>query len=104
MILFIKGIKFTVKLLSPKAYIKLHEDKSKAVTGVHFIHFRKDFFTKSIIRHELNHAFVFSCLVDDATLNPGQIEELTCTIDEYHYRDKIKLVNLIYKKFKRCIK
>lgn len=101
MILNIKGINFTIKLLSPKAYIKKHEDKSKAITGVHFIDFRSDFFTKSIIRHELNHAFVFSCLVDDANLDSGQIEELTCTIDEYHYKDKIKLTNLIYKKLKR---
>lgn len=93
----IKGIIFQISLLSEREYVQKHGDKSKAICGLGFIDFREDFISKAIIRHEINHAFMYACLTDDAELTPHQVEELMAAIDEYHYRDKTTIINKIYK-------
>lgn len=100
----IKGIEWTIRRFSDKKFSKLHSNHDRAVTiyyPVKEIHFNHSDFNKSVILHELAHAYYNSCLTGDSELKTDQIEEVFAKILEKHYYELGRLCNQIYRKFKK---
>lgn len=98
MVVLVKGIKFKVRLLEKKVYIKKHSENSYAHCDrqERELVFRKDHIKKKTIIHEVTHAFINSIHLgstDDLTIN--DFEEIICEMLEDHLMDINKLSNQI---------
>ncbi|MGL4337294.1 MAG: hypothetical protein ACRCST_10415 [Turicibacter sp.] len=92
----IKGSNWTVKMLTPRKFIKLHKDwAAMTLPDSKEIHFRTDFFLPHFIRHELLHAFVSETGVENVKMDIDDMEELCCTIVGDFGIDIIKIADYI---------
>lgn len=98
MVVLIKGIKFSIKLLSKKDYIKKHSDKEYAHLDRYTkqLVFRQDFITKRIVIHEVTHAFIATLGLGSCNeLSVEDFEEIICEMLEDHLMDINKVSNEI---------
>jgi hypothetical protein len=104
----IKGYPWTVKLLTPKQFVKEAEkvgmdpESDVAFThkdGTREIVFKKGYLTPGTLRHELMHAIVSECRTDSVDLTPDQREELCCEILDHDWMMYLGLVEEILSAF-----
>ena len=100
MIVLIKGIKFKVKLLTNKAYIKAYGKDCVARVNreTREIIFKDSHIKKNVVVHEVVHAFITGCHLgscDDITLS--DFEEIICEMMEDHLMDINTVSNKILK-------
>lgn len=97
MIVIIKGIKYKVRILSKKAYIKKYKDSYAHVNrDTREIIFRADHIKKTTVIHEVTHAFINTlCLGSCNDLTLEDFEEIVCEMLEVHLIDINKMSNQI---------
>jgi len=101
--LYIKDVLWTFRVLTHEEYKKTHGDDSQAITQ--YEHKRVDFdadkLVLSLVRHELLHVYVDSCMLYSTTsISSEDKEEIIAEILEYHMNDYLKYGKEIYKKIK----
>jgi len=106
MVILIKGVKFTIKLLSKENYVKSHAVATDSYAYVNkydrTIVFRKDYVRKNIVVHEVTHAFINACHLSSCNdLSVEDFEEIVCEMMEDHIEDIIKVSNTILKYLQR---
>ena len=98
--IYIKGVRFLVKLESRKEYIKNHTDGSYAHLDKvkKTLTFRNDHVSKKIVMHEVVHAFINACHLGSCNdISMEDFEEIVCEMMEEHYHDIGKTTNEIYR-------
>lgn len=98
----IKDIQWTFKLMADRQFNSLHsEGDYRAITIPDSleIHFRKSDFSLTVLRHELLHAYVHTCLISDNPEKEIDKEEICAKIWEMHLDQALILSNNIYKEF-----
>ena len=103
-IIEIKGRPWVFKLLSDRAFDKLHnteELRAAAMTIPHQyeVHFRKTDWTTICIKHEIFHCLHFASLVSSADLTVADTEELFCEIGAHHLEEILLWSNQVTEKF-----
>ena len=96
----IKGINWTFKMLSDKKFDEIHTDgdyRAITIPDDLEIHFKRSTFGASVVKHELLHAYVHSCLISDNPSVEIDKEEICAKIWEMHLEEAVVLSNDIYK-------
>lgn len=81
----IKGLKWTVKIMSTANYKKINGSDSRAITHLDTreIHIPVNFLCPQLIIHEIHHAMADSCLTEGASVK--NLDEIGASILENHY-------------------
>lgn len=91
---------WVVSVLDKKEYEAKHVDTKGLTDSEHkTIDLHKDYFSELLVRHELTHAFYYS-IIDKYTpddLDKDQIEEIFCTLFEYHGTEILTTAKEVYK-------
>ena len=107
MVVLIKGVEYTAKLLDKEHYIKENEDKSYAHLDKEKkeLTFRKDYISKKIVIHEVTHAYINAChLASCSNISMDDFEEIICELMEEHLDDIRQTSNQVFNFLKSEVK
>lgn len=100
----IRGMIFSIYLLSDEEFTSIYPDADAICTGDHRILFRESKITLELIRHELVHAYFNAGITESMDLSPIQVEESIASIMQYFGDDYFKKCNIIYRALKQMEK
>jgi len=101
----VKGTDWTFRLLGDKAFTKKHKSEEGEVTEAitilesKVVEFNKIYLKPTVVIHELTHVFFGSSLVETASLDKNQVEEVMCEINAHHIMDIVAMTNKILQAF-----
>lgn len=101
--LSVKGRNWTFLLLTDRAFDKLHnpdgeQNAAMTMTSKYEVHFCKNHWDLTNIRHELTHCFYAMAEVNSSDLSPEQVEETMCSIIGQNYAE----IGLISDRIAEC--
>lgn len=93
---------WTVRLLTPMGYKRLHGVDSAAITDTEkkTVDLQNGFVSLFVIRHELFHVYVDATMTNSTDLTADQMEEISANIIGTHGEKMIEQGNEIFEYFK----